>query len=265
MSGLRAMAIHELPGVGEAAVCMGVFDGVHRGHLALVEATVQAARQRGLKAVALVFDPHPDEVVRPGTRVARLAPLHENLRRLTEASIDVAVPLRFDNDLRALTPEEFLLAMAPQIRVRALVMSPESAFGRDRAGTPEAMQAFGRSAGFDVVRVDRLVTDGQAPISSGRIRDALTDGAVDEAVRLLGHPAYLEGALSSSGASRSLRFAYHPALPAPGAYRARIRDRQAPVGIHDGLLRIDPEGNVELRRDAPIATERVALDLLSRA
>ena len=94
MSGLRAMAIHELPEVGEAAVCMGVFDGVHRGHLALVEATVQAARQRGLKAVALVFDPHPDEVVRPGTLVARLAPLHENMRRLTEASIDVAVPLR---------------------------------------------------------------------------------------------------------------------------------------------------------------------------
>ncbi|TMB53158.1 MAG: hypothetical protein E6J50_01025 [Chloroflexi bacterium] len=265
MSELRARAIHELPEVGEAAVCMGVFDGVHRGHLALVEATVQAARRRGLKAVALVFDPHPDEVVRLGTRVARLAPLHENVRRLNDARIDVAVPLRFDDDLRALTSEEFLRAMAPQIRVRALVMSPESAFGRDRAGTPEAMEAFGRSVGFDVVRVDHLVTDGQAPISSGRIRRALAEGALEEAVRLLGHPAYLEGGLSSSDGSGSLRFAYHPALPAPGEYRARIRDSGASAGTDAGLLRIDPEGNAELRRDPPTQAEWVALDLLSRA
>ena len=265
MSELRARAIHELPEVGEAAVCMGVFDGVHRGHLALVGATVSAARERGVRAVALVFDPHPDEVIRPGHRVPRLAPLHENLRRLSDAGIDAPVPLRFDDELRALAAEQFLLVMSPDIRVKVLVMSPESAFGRDRAGTPEAMEAFGRSVGFDVVRVDHLVTDGQAPISSGRIRRALAEGALEEAVRLLGHPAYLEGGLSSSDGSGSLRFAYHPALPAPGEYRARIRDSGASAGTDAGLLRIDPEGNAELRRDPPTQAEWVALDLLSRA
>src|SRR5207245_391963 len=101
--------IDELPEIGEAAICMGVFDGVHRGHLALVAATVIAAREQGRRAVALVFDPHPDEVVRPGTRVPRLAPLHENLRRLVDAGIDAPVALRFDDALRALTAEQFLL------------------------------------------------------------------------------------------------------------------------------------------------------------
>src|SRR6266550_7290379 len=110
MKELRARSVDDLAEVGEAAVCMGVFDGVHLGHLALIAATVQAARQRGLQAVALVFDPHPDEVIRPGTQVARLAPLRENLRRLTEAGIDVPLPLRFDDDLRALTAGEFLQA-----------------------------------------------------------------------------------------------------------------------------------------------------------
>jgi riboflavin kinase / FMN adenylyltransferase len=265
MSELRARAIHELPEIGEAAVCMGVFDGVHRGHLALVEATVQAARHHGLKAVALVFDPHPDEVIRGGTRVARLAPLHENLRRLTGAGIDSAVPLRFDDGLRVLTPEEFLLGMAPRVRVRTLVMSPESAFGRERAGTPEAMEAFGRTAGFDVVRVERLVTDDAAPISSGRIRRALADGAVDEAARLLGHPAYLEAALSSGEGTASMRFTYHPALPAPGHYLARIRKGGASVEAHDAMLTVGPDGSAKLRLEAPMYVRRVALDLLSRA
>ena len=96
----RATAIDELPDIGEAAICMGVFDGVHRGHLALVGATVSAARERGVRAVALVFDPHPDEVIRPGHRVPRLAPLHENLRRLSDAGIDAPVPVRFDDGKR---------------------------------------------------------------------------------------------------------------------------------------------------------------------
>src|SRR4029077_15173731 len=101
MSEARASSVDELPAIGDAAICMGAFDGVHRGHLALVAATVEAARERGLRPVALVFDPHPDEVVRPGTQVPRLAPLSENLRRLRMAGIE-PVPLRFAVALRTL-------------------------------------------------------------------------------------------------------------------------------------------------------------------
>ena len=254
----RATAIDQLPDIGEAAICMGVFDGVHLGHLALVGATVKAARERGVRAVALVFDPHPDEVVRQGTRVARLAPLHENLRRLGDAGIDAAVPLRFDDTLRALTAEQFLLMMAPAIRVKVLLMTPESAFGRDRAGTPEAMETVGKTAGFELRRVERLETADQEPISSGRIRRALAEGAIDQAVQRLGHPAFLEGTLLPGGGA--LRLAYHAALPAAGGYRARIR-AGSPTDV---TLTISPDGGVELVGE-PIEGDRIALDVLSRA
>ena len=257
MTDIPARGIDELPEIGEAAICMGVFDGVHRGHLALVAATVIAAREQGRRAVALVFDPHPDEVVRPGTRVPRLAPLHENLRRLVDAGIDAPVALRFDDALRALTAEQFLLMLAPAIRVKVLLMTPEAAFGRDRAGTPEAMEAFGRSEGFELRRVERLATADQEPISSGRIRRALAHGAIDQAVDLLGHPAYLEGTLGR-GAAGSLQLAYHAAHPAAGNYRARIRD----ASRTEVIVTIGPDGGVDLVGE-PIEDDRIALDLLS--
>ena len=254
----RATAIDELPDIGEAAICMGVFDGVHRGHLALVGATVSAARERGVRAVALVFDPHPDEVIRPGHRVPRLAPLHENLRRLSDAGIDAPVPLRFDDELRALTAEQFLLVMSPDIRVKVLVMTPESAFGRDRAGTPEAMEAFGTSAGFELRRVERLATPDQQPISSARIRRLLAEGAMEDAVELLGHPAFLEGTPHPIGGS--LELAYHAALPAVGRYRARMR-AGSPADV---TLTIGPDGRIALVGE-PIGGDRIALDVLARA
>jgi riboflavin kinase/FMN adenylyltransferase len=234
---------------------MGVFDGVHRGHLALVGATVDAARKRGLEPVALVFDPHPDEVVRPGVRVHRLAPLDENLRRLREAGIE-PVPLRFDDALRSLTAEEFLVALAPGVRVRALVMTPESAFGRDRAGTPEAMEVLGQVPGFDVFLIERLESENQEPISSGNIRRALSGGALDDATAALGHPPYLEGNIGVNG---QLSFAYHPALLAAGSYGARLRGA-TPSAVQ---VRIGPDGNVAMIDTQPPGF--VALDVLSRA
>lgn len=255
MSELRVWSVGELPAIGEAAICMGAFDGVHRGHLALVAATLNAARERGVRPVALVFDPHPDEVVRPGTQVARLAPLHENLRRLREAGIE-PVPLRFDDALRSLTPEQFLTSMAPGIRVRGLVMTPESAFGRDRAGTPETMQELGHDAGFEVRVIERLESNDRERISSGRIRRALDEGALEEAALMLGHPAYLEGGIGSDG---RLAFAYRPAIPAEGSYQASIREA-TPVSVQ---LSVGHDGNVVL-----VAAQLdgfVALDLLSRA
>src|SRR4029077_20205916 len=223
--------------------------------LALVAATVEADRERGLRPLALVFDPHPDEVVRPGTQVPRLAPLSENLRRLRMAGIE-PVPLRFDDALRALTAEQFISAMAPAIRMRMLVMTPESAFGRDRGGTPEALRVIGQTAGFDVRVIERLDPADPEPISSGQIRRALGEGALDEATALLGHPPYLEGRVASNG---RMALAYHPALPAPGPYQANARV-STPSSVQ---LRIGPDGMVAVVETPPAAF--VALDLLSRA
>lgn len=211
--------------------------------------------------MALVFDPHPDEVVRPGTVVPRLAPLSDNLRRLELAGVDRALPVRFDAALRGLTPEEFLAALAPSIALRALVMTPASAFGRNRAGTPEAMRAHGRRAGFDLVLAEPVM-DGGSPISSARVRAALAAGDLDEAARLMGHPALLVAtAVDADGRAGRLRFGYTPALPSAGRYLARMLgtgdDENAPQeavvtiagsgdAIVDGPISAIPAGPISL-------------------
>lgn len=253
-------AIGALPRIGPAAVCMGAFDGVHRGHLALVEATVGAARARSAASVALVFEPHPDEVVRPGTVVPRLAPLAENLRRLAAAGIDHPLAVRFDASLRALEPEAFLASMAPSIELRALVMTPASAFGRNRAGTPETMAILGARAGFDLVVADDLVRDDDEPISSARVRACLAAGDLATARRLLGHPVYLDARVDEAGdGTGRLRFGYPAAVPAPGHYPAALRwpDGEGPA---IGELEVTGDGLL-LRAPGATGERRVVLEL----
>ncbi|MGZ6371793.1 MAG: hypothetical protein ACXWL8_00180, partial [Candidatus Limnocylindria bacterium] len=114
-AGVRAVALADLPHIGRAVVTMGVFDGVHLGHRAILEATREEALAQGVASVALVFDPPPDEVLRPGTRVARLAPLAVNLGRIGALGVQRAVAIRFDEELRQLSAEEFLEGLAPAI------------------------------------------------------------------------------------------------------------------------------------------------------
>jgi len=224
---------------------MGVFDGVHRGHVALARTTSRAARERKAAAVALVFEPHPDEVVRPGTVVPRLAPVAGNLRRLGAAGIDHPLVVRFDAGLRALEPAAFLAAMSPAIELRALVMTPESAFGRNRAGTPEAMRLLGASSGFDLVVADDVVRDDGVPISSARVRAALGTGDVATAVRLLGHPLELVATTRAGNpgddARRRLDFGYAPALPAAGRYPVLVRVESGGERV-EGTLEVDAGG-----------------------
>jgi riboflavin kinase/FMN adenylyltransferase len=247
-------AIDALPRIGPAAVCMGAFDGVHRGHVALAEMTTGAARERGAASVALVFEPHPDEVVRPGTVVPRLAPIGENLRRLAEAGIDHPVVVRFDAALRALEPDAFLAAMSPALELRALVMTPESAFGRNRAGTPAAMRELGPRAGFELVLADGIVQEGGEAISSARVRAALAAGDVALTRRLLGHPLRIEADLEpTGGAGFVVRLGYPAALPGPGRYGVVVSGGggRAELEVAHGALRLTGDGLVP----GPVAIE----------
>jgi FAD synthetase len=244
-----------LPVVGPVALTMGVFDGVHLGHRALLDATALAARERGLRSVALVFDPHPDEVLRPGTRVPRLAPLDVNQERIqTEAKLDLALPLRFDTALRSLSAEEFLERLPPAIELRAIVMSPESAFGRGRGGTVARLREIGVGAGFDVITVAPVTAGGQV-ISSARIRQALQAGEIEAAVAM-GSPPTLVG---TSDADGLLTFDYLPALPAGGSYLAIVH---APATEYHGAragVEVDPDtASVAVRWDAAAVADALA-------
>ena len=235
---LHGLAMHELPQIGAAVVTMGVFDGVHHGHRAILDATRTTATELNAASLVLAFDPPPDEVLRPGTVVPRLAPLAVNLNRVESAGVAHALPIRFDPALRELTAEEFLDAMAPAVDLRGLVMTERSAFGRDRGGTVARMRELGPDRGFSVTVIQPVEIDG-APVSSTRIRAAIADGDVDAAQRL-GVTPYLEGTVVSGDRrgrdlgfpTANLRFDYRPAMPALGIYAGRAvrSDRSVAAG-----------------------------------
>jgi riboflavin kinase / FMN adenylyltransferase len=241
----RAGDLRSLPPVGPAALCMGVFDGVHRGHEALLDATLAVAAERDLDSAALIFDPHPDEVIHPGTRVPRLGPPDQVRQRIRALGVAHALLIRFDDALRERTAEEFLADLSPAIELRALVMTPESAFGRGRGGTVERMREHGSAAGFEVRVVEPLVIDG-GPVSSTRLRQAVGAGDL-EAVARLGRPAYLQGTVIEGDhrgrelgyPTANLRIDYAAAMPPLGVYSGRVSVPNRGVGPgHPALVSI---------------------------
>jgi riboflavin kinase/FMN adenylyltransferase len=243
---MTALPHDALPAIGPAVVTLGVFDGVHAGHRHLVDATVRAAKTELAASVALVFSPHPDEVIRPGASVPRLLPPPMTLDRLRSAGIDHALEVHFDDGVRSLAPEDFLAGLEPSIDLRALVMSRDSAFGRARAGTLERVAEIGRSHGFAAIGVEPLLLDGE-PVSSSRIREALAAGDVERAARHLLAPPFLRG-LVVHGDRRghelgfptaNLEFDYVPALPALGIYLGRVTVPARGVGPgHPALVSV---------------------------
>jgi riboflavin kinase/FMN adenylyltransferase len=241
----RTISIADLPRIGRAAVTIGVFDGVHLGHRAILAATRDLAAAEETASVALVFDPPPEEVLRPGSRVPRLAPLRVNLARIVEAGVSTAIPIRFDEHLRELSAESFLDALAPSITLGGLAMSSRSAFGRDRGGTASRVQQLGALRGF-AVRLVEPVEVGGATVSSTRIRSAVAAGDV-EGARDLGVTPYLEGIVVAGDhrgrdlgfPTANLRFEYLPAMPANGIYAGRITEAGIGVaGGHPALISI---------------------------
>ena len=243
---MKVHAFDGLPRIGRAVITMGVFDGVHLGHRHLIEATRHAAEATRAASVAIVFTPHPDEVIRPGTIVARLLPPEVVLERLASAGADHALPVRFDDDVRGLTPEAFLDGLAPALDLQAVVMTPDSAFGRGRSGTMARVSEIGAGRGFHAVPVTPASVDGEV-VSSSRIRGALASGAIGDAAGLLGAAPLLRGTVIHGDArgrelgfpTANLAFDYHPALPALGIYlgRATVTTRGVGPG-HPALVSV---------------------------
>lgn len=243
---MTGIGLDELPAIGPAVITLGAFDGVHLGHRHLIAATAAAARDRDAASVALVFSPHPDEVVRPGTFVERLLPPEVTLSRLAKAGIDHAIEIRFDEGVRSLEPETFLAALGPALELRAITMTPDGAFGRRRAGTLERVSEIGAVEGFDAVTVEPLLVDG-AQVSSSGIRELLRVGDVAAAGALLGSAPMLRGRVVHGDRrgrglgfpTANLAFDYRPALPALGIYLGRVSVPARSVGPdHPALVSV---------------------------
>lgn len=243
---MTSRGLVELPRIGPAVITLGVFDGVHLGHRHVIEATMREAHQRGVASVALVFSPHPDEVIRPDTIVERLLPPDVTLERLRMAGVDHALEIRFDGALRSMEPEAFLAALAPAIDIRAITMTPDSAFGRARAGTLARISELGAVNGWDCIAVEPLIVDGRV-VSSSRIRDALRDGETESAGSLLGSAPFLRGRVVHGDErgrelgfpTANLAFNYSAALPALGIYLGRVHVPHRKVGPdHPALVSV---------------------------
>ncbi len=173
-----------------AAVAVGNFDGVHRGHQALIART----KTLGDKLGVLVFEPHPQEFFRPTGERFRLTPFRAKARLLERFGTDVLYALHFDAAMASLTAEDFIAKVLVEgLGVSHVVVGQDFQFGKGRGGNVDLLQARAKKRGFAVVVFDPVGTVDDPKISSTRIREALREGKPDVAARLLGHWWTVEG------------------------------------------------------------------------
>jgi riboflavin kinase / FMN adenylyltransferase len=216
------------PDAPPSVVAQGTFDGVHLGHQAVIRTAVERARARGVSPVAVTFDPNPLAVLRPAEAPPELLPLDERLGRIGEIGPDVCLVIPFTREFAGVEAEAYVAdVLLGLLRAREIVVGFNHAFGRGARGTPALLSAVAAPAGVRVHVVPPLRVEG-VTVSSTSIRDALREGNVRRAERLLGRAYTLRGIVAQGAArGRTLGFptanlAAPPGLPvADGVYAAR--------------------------------------------
>jgi riboflavin kinase/FMN adenylyltransferase len=232
------------PEHGPAFVVVGVFDGIHVGHAYLLAQLVRAAHERGARPTVITFDAHPDAVL-TGHAPPLLMDPDERLDRLAAAGAETVVIEHFDDALRMTPYDVFVRGITARCSLAGILMTPDAAFGHDRAGTPETVTALGARDGFEVVVVPPFALDGRE-VRSSEIRAAIDAGRLDDAERLLGRPYAVTGDADANG---RVTFPMPVALPPPGEY---------PVG-GGAMGRVTDDGAIEL--GARAEPGRVRLEL----
>jgi riboflavin kinase/FMN adenylyltransferase len=174
---------------------VGTFDGVHAGHRVLMNTVLQKAKERNARSIIITFDPHPREIIHPGSGgIQLLTTLKERREILEEIGIDLLVIIPFDRDFSLLSAEEFIRdVIYQQIGVSEFVIGYDHHFGRDRKGTIETVERLGSQLGFDAYVVSRQEV-GHQTVSSTAIRKALCEeGDVEKAADMLQRRYRLSG------------------------------------------------------------------------
>jgi riboflavin kinase/FMN adenylyltransferase len=180
-------------GLAPAAVTIGNFDGVHRGHQAMLARTIAAARERGLVGSVLTFEPHPREFFTPAAAPTRLTSLREKLELLAAHGVDHVHVQRFSGEFAALAPSEFVeRALVRLLAARWVLVGEDFRYGARRAGDLASLAASGAQHGFAVEAMP-TVADGGVRVSSSAVRDALARGDLARARALLGRPYGISG------------------------------------------------------------------------
>jgi riboflavin kinase / FMN adenylyltransferase len=214
---------------GQTAVTVGFFDGVHRGHQAVIGRTVDVARQRGLVPVAVTFDRHPREILTPGKEPGLLTTMERKAQRIAALGIEALAILEFDEDFSKWPPEDFVSRVLVEgLSTVHTVVGSNFTFGHKAMGNLAVLSDLGAAFGFTVEGVALLKLDGR-PVSSSSIREALSVGDLDWPARALGRRHSIDGVVTAgAGRGRGLGFPTAnltvPArilLPAEGVYAGK--------------------------------------------
>ena len=243
------------PALKGAVVAIGNFDGVHRGHQALIAQARAQAQARGAPLAVLSFEPHPQEFFRPRPDSIRLTPLRVKARLLAELGVDALFALPFDAQMARSSPADFVKdVLLDGLGASGVVVGPDFEFGKGRAGKFSTLQEMGAAQGFSVTCFDMVKAQsesgaGKVKISSTRIRAALKEARPEEAASLLGHWWGIEARVEhGDGRGRTMGFPTanmhlgHCLAPAFGVYAVRVTilDNDKPDdfksgGGHDGV------------------------------
>ena len=243
---------HLAPSDRPAFVVVGVFDGLHLGHAYLVDRLVEEAQRRDARPVVITFDHHPDEIL-TGSAPPLLCDPEERLEHLAAAGVDATVVVHFDQHLRETSYDAFVASIADRGPIAGFLMTPDAAFGYQRAGTPATLGELGRTAGFEVVVAPPFELDGR-PVRSTEVRAAITTGQLTLAARLLGRPHAVVGEAEPAEQGTAVHFPLPVALPPDGAWPAEI----VRCGVAEACLAIVDGAHLDLVETGLTGRLRVA-------
>jgi riboflavin kinase/FMN adenylyltransferase len=231
------------PGLAGAVVAIGNFDGVHRGHLAVIKRARTLAQELNCPCAVLTFEPHPADFFKGPNTIFRLTPRDAKARVLEQLGIDGMIVFTFDKVLASLPAEAFIVeVLVRRLKVRAVVAGYDFHFGAGRSGSPAVLEEAGKRHGFAVEIVERVAAgtqDNNEAASSTAARAALEAGDAERAMRLLGHPFAIMGkVMHGQELGRTLGFPTANLLPDPscrlrhGIYAVRV---VTGTNIYDGV------------------------------
>lgn len=219
------------PSIGRAVAALGVFDGVHIGHQALIREAAHLASERDVASCVITFDRDPDQIITPDVAAPQLLTLDDKLAAIQGLGVDTIVVIPFCRRIADIAPDRFISdVLVDVLDPVAIVVGHDFRFGRSASGTVETLEHYGGVHGFDVVARDLVVADGEV-VTSTRIRRLVASGDVCKANELLGRPHLVRGTVvHGRAAGRGLGTptanvtpVAHAALPADGVYAGRVR------------------------------------------
>lgn len=285
-------ALEDIPAdVGRSVVTLGNFDGVHRGHRAVLNRVIRSARERGCLAIAVTFDPHPLAVLHPERAPAQITGLEHRLSLLADVGLDAVLVLPFTRGLARQSARQFVESVFVEaLHAKVVVVGTDTRFGIDNSGDISTMRELGAALGFEVDAIEPVgdQAGSQRLWSSTRVREALAAGDVTTAATILGRPHRVSGEVVH-GHHRGRELGFPTAnlggqvvglVPADGVYAGWLErfsldpgdeQRRMPAAISvgtnptfDDVLQRTVEAYVLDRDDLDLYHEQVGVDFVQR-